>query len=163
MAHEKNPGEGVPKETPARHSLGTLESALAPALGASRAKALITTLRDEGYFDLSLLQQVNAAVRAVVGVSTTATEKKAVLGALEGSESDRMRGYAAAVAYAFLHDSPERCLRDLYRIQAARHVGAGIRTNVCKAPHAGAWRCRHPAHVRALDRGRTRGGAAAAR
>lgn len=111
-----NPGEGVPKETPARHSLDTLAATLSPVLSTAGAAALVTQLRADGYFDRSLMQQFEAAAQAVAAVCTSASQRNAALAALKASPSDRMRGYAAAVALIFYRDTPERCLRELYAV-----------------------------------------------
>lgn len=115
MTTQTNAGEGVPKETPQRHSLDTLRVTLTPVFGRARAMATIHALQRDGYFERTLLQQVDAAVQAVVAASS-AREHGAVLDALKNSSSDRMRGYAAAVAFAFYGSLPERCLQELYTI-----------------------------------------------
>ena len=116
MTTQPNPGEGVPRETPARHSLDTLRATLAPVLGDACLKNLTAKLRADGYFDRSLMQQFEAAVQAVVAVCSSSVEKKAIIASLKDSPSDRMRGYAAAVAFALYRDAPEGCLRELYAV-----------------------------------------------
>ncbi len=114
MAAKKTAGsEGVPKETPKRHTLDALDAALAAA---GVAKTVATSLKRSGYFDASLLEQQRMAVRAAFDACATAKERQSVLKALKKSEVGKMRGHAASFAFACYSQDAKRCARELYAI-----------------------------------------------
>lgn len=113
MTLEKNPGEGVPKETPRRHTLDIVD---AVARTVKPRAALSKALIDAGYFDASLTVQNAMAVEALFELTQEARLREAILDVLAESEVDKFRGYAALFAVRLHGGDAARCVEALYRI-----------------------------------------------
>jgi 3-methyladenine DNA glycosylase AlkC len=108
---DRNPGEGVPKETPGKNSLHVIDDIVCDVF----ADADIAGLLIQGnYFDLSLLKQFDLAVDTLYGLSDEPEKRQALLDGLKGSYADRMRGYASGMVYLLYKDNPEKCCQELY-------------------------------------------------
>ena len=148
MATDKNPGEGVPKETPQRHTLHTVD---AVARNVRPRAALSKALIDAGYFDASLTAQNAMAVDALFTLSDNHGHRAAILDALASSATDKFRGYAALFALRLHGDDLVRCAEALYRIGTGPGTWAQESAQTCLkkmmmrhgiAPvleHAGEW------------------------
>lgn len=108
---DKNPGEGVPKETPGRNSLHIIDDIVCDVFSdVDIAGALIQT----HYFELSLTKQFDLAVETLYNLSEKKPKREELLAALKDSDSDRMRGYASGLVYQMYRSDPKRCCRELY-------------------------------------------------
>ena len=87
----RNPGEGVPKETPSKNSLHIIDDIVYYLFDdVDIAGALIQA----DYFNLSLLKQFDLAVETLHGLSDDTLKQQQLLDELKVSNADRMRGYA---------------------------------------------------------------------
>jgi len=107
----RNPGEGVPKETPSKNSLHIIDDIVYYLFDdVDIAGALIQA----DYFNLSLLKQFDLAVETLHGLSDDTLKQQQLLDELKVSNADRMRGYASGMVYLMHKDNPKRCCEELY-------------------------------------------------
>ena len=117
-AGARNPGEGVPKETPRRHSLDALENAAGSVLNALSATKLREDLVKSGYFDASLMEQFRMAADALF--RACAERRRAPLfEALLNHASERIRAYAAPLAFFCWSENLDQCAGLLLRVGTA--------------------------------------------
>ncbi len=101
--------EGVPRDTPERNCLKTLETTLSPVLGQAKARRVISDIKAAGYFELALLDQGRLLVTHVASLG----EAQRITNALFASESDRMRALGVSVHFEHFKDDIERELAAL--------------------------------------------------
>lgn len=89
---EPKKGEGVPKDTRERHLLNDLSRAIDQARLGVRGKDAVTRLIRQGYFEQSLMEQMNGAARWLATIASTPSAVDRLLDALAKSNHEKVNG-----------------------------------------------------------------------